>query len=617
MSMPNAPEHASLFARLRVTFWSLWYLRPSMIYWRIHRTIKGVLLRMAGSAGVLPLFVATRPAAVGMRALPPLGSRYHCEDIDIVERRFSFLRDTMKLPEDAAQWPALLRGKPLLWQFHFGYHDYLLAILADRGDGMLDAALNFACSWDRAFPLTATDARRSAWHPYVLSIRIESWVRLHGLALHGGVEKTDARLGIIATGVEQMTRVLLRNLEKGTMANHLLRNIKALVFAGLALESATGNRARRIGLELLARELAEQVLLDGCHFERSPMYHVSMLNDVLDMAEAMQLAGEPVPEAVGEVAARMTRFLEHMRHPDGEIPYFNDATSSFFLRTDEVLQRGRTLCAAMGWTASSQLTGGIGPEQVSGLLAVSSERLWTVFDAGLVGPDYQPGHAHCDTLSFELSVDGRRWITDTGVYHYKESPERRYSRSTAAHSTIAIDDAEQSEVWKSFRVGRRARILHIESEQRSGMPLLRGAHDGYTRIGGGLVHERALLVGPDWLLVMDWLHGRGTHRWVSRLQLHPDVRAEVREGGVMLRGRGAEGVCTAFGASSLGVREGEYYPAFGERFTRPVIEAAGEGEFPHHCAMLLGFGTRMPVVEIDVRAGVFVIDGRMEVRSGL
>jgi len=37
------------------------------------------------------------------------------------------------------------------------------------------------------------------------------------------------------------------------------------------------------GQRLLARELREQILPDGGHFERSPMYHAILLKDVLDL----------------------------------------------------------------------------------------------------------------------------------------------------------------------------------------------------------------------------------------------------------------------------------------------------------------------------------------------
>lgn len=614
-----------------VVFHSLRYLRPSMVYWRVHRTVKGAGIRLLERAGFARAVFGRPLPAVSVSPVPRLTGRYHCEDIDLTARRFSFLRDVETIPVDPAAMRAAVARKPLLWQFHFGYHDYLLAILESRDNATTATdVLEFLQDWSTAFPLHATGARTSAWHPYVLSIRIESWVRLDAMLTARGVTEVDPRLRLLRNGVERMTRVLLRNLEKGTMANHLLRNVKALVFAGLYLDRRTGARARHIGLRLLDRELAEQVLDDGAHFERSPMYHVSVMNDVLDMAEAMLLCGTSIPARLATAAARMTTFLDRMRHPDGEIPFFNDSTGSFFLRTQEVLERGVNLGAEISPNAvrtyppaadassrgpssrsarpgdhppgdGARPTGAVDPARSSGLLVAETRRAWLVMDAGLVGPDYQPGHAHCDTLAFEMSIDGTRVLTDTGVYHYRESHERAYSRSTAAHNTIEIDGVEQSEVWKSFRVGRRARTDDIGQETRAGVHILRGTHDGYTRLRAGLLHERAMLLAPDWLLILDWLHGRGTHRWRGFLHLHPEVspRAEAdpcaftaRRGETELRIRyRGEGAARRFAS--------EYYPAFGEKQPRESLVFEGESDLPQLLVTELVFGADVPQYRIE------------------
>ncbi|MDT8322496.1 MAG: alginate lyase family protein [Bacteroidota bacterium] len=582
-------------SKAHVIFWSLYHLKPSMIYWRVHRTLKGAGISVIERTGLAARFFASPEENVPASSLPRLSGRYHCEDIDLSARRMQFLRDVLILPEDTAALRDAVAAKPLLWQFHFGYHDYLLALLqredadAQRAAQRAAAVTRFLSEWEAAFPLSAVGARRSAWHPYVLSIRIESWVRLSAMLEEYPGVYTDTRNASLSRGVEHMTRVLLRNLEKGTMANHLLRNVKALVFAGLFLDTSTGAQARRLGMKLLERELREQVLDDGCHFERSPMYHVSMTNDVLDMAEAMALAGSTVPEFLAEAVARMTDFLRRMRHPDGEIPFFNDSTRSFFLRTEEVLARGEALCREMEWGAvPTAAATAVKPRRASGLHTVGTARSWLVFDAGNVGPDYQPGHAHCDTLSYEWSLDGRRFITDTGVYHYRESPERHYSRSTAAHNTVEIDGAEQSEIWKSFRVGRRARIRHAQREERDGVVILRGTHDGYTRLRRGMLHERAVVVaGDSWIAVVDWLHGSGRHQYRSFLHLHPDVTIEPANGRVDMRRGDSRVVFLSEGPESLITTETEYYPAFGEKVPRSSVILQNNALFPHTTAYVL------------------------------
>jgi uncharacterized heparinase superfamily protein len=93
----------------------------------------------------------------------------------------------------------------------------------------------------------------------------------------------------------------------------------------------------------------------------------------------------------------------------------------------------------------------------SGYVRFQKEDVVALLDVAPLGPDYLPGHGHADTLSFEMSLNGRRVLVDTGTSRYDECPGRLFQRGTAAHNTVVVDDADSSEVWGSFRVAHRAR----------------------------------------------------------------------------------------------------------------------------------------------------------------
>ena len=108
-----------------------------------------------------------------------------------------------------------------------------------------------------------------------------------------------------------------------------------------------------------------------------------------------------------------------------------------------------------------------------------------------MGPDYQPGHGHCDLFSFEWSCGSQRVICDTGVYAYQDPIMRPYVRSTAAHNTVRVDGEEQSEIWQEFRVARRAYPdMHCVEATADGTVRVVGSHTGYSRLRGRPVHQR-------------------------------------------------------------------------------------------------------------------------------
>src|SRR5439155_4285503 len=123
--------------------------------------------------------------------------------------------------------------------------------------------------------------------PYPLSLRIANWSKwacsrfsLSGAAVH--------TLAVQA-------RYLRGRLEHHLLGNHLLANAKALVFAGLFFDGDESKEWLDVGLGILERELTEQVLADGGHFERSPMYHSIVLEDILDLLAMGRVFPSVVP----------------------------------------------------------------------------------------------------------------------------------------------------------------------------------------------------------------------------------------------------------------------------------------------------------------------------------
>ena len=152
---------------------------------------------------------------------------------------------------------------------------------------------------------------------------------------------------------------------------------------------------------------------------------------------------------------------------------------------------------------------------------------YIVCDAGAIGPDYIPGHAHADMFSFELSLKGHRIIVDSGTHDYLVGPMRTYCRSTRAHNTIEIDGQDQCEMWAAFRVARRGHPRQVRWTPREDGFDLSGWHDGYLRLPGSPRHARRF----EWrqggsLTIKDQVLANRPVDFVSRFHLHPDCRIE-------------------------------------------------------------------------------------------
>jgi len=435
-----------------------------------------------------------------------------------------------------------------IWLYNLHYFDDLTAIDADQ-----------RVDWHRALMQRWIDENPpgggNGWEPYPSSLRIVNWIKwaLAGNALQ---EQWPHSLAV-------QIRYLSQNLETHLLGNHLFANAKALLFAGLFFEGDEAREWYKVGRELVVRELSEQVLSDGGNFELSTMYHMIFLEDLLDLVNIHHAYGEEIPIGLTERIPAMYNWLEAMCHPNGEISLFNDAALGITPTVTEIKNYGVRL-HFLSLMADEKQHEGITDLPDSGYTRVEMGDVVALIDRAAVGPDYLPGHAHADTLSFELSLFGHRVIVNSGTSVYGTGEQRQLERGTTAHATVAIDGENSSEVWGGFRVARRARVFDREQSEVDSIFQLSACHDGYKRLSGKPVHCREWIFEEGLLTIHDRISGKGIHEVVSLLPLHPDVVVHQEEDSrVMLDVVGHPVEVSIEGEGKLDILESSYHPEFG------------------------------------------------------
>jgi uncharacterized heparinase superfamily protein len=306
-----------------------------------------------------------------------------------------------------------------------------------------------------------------------------------------------------------------------------LANAKALIFCGHFFESAEAEEWASLGTRIITKELEEQILADGGHFELSPMYHSLILQDFLDLinllrssrkhrvGETFQIVECDLRDRLERAVPGMLNWLDFMSHPDGDISFFNDAAFDVAPKYSELLSYAARLEIERADTEYSRLS----RLENSGYIRIADDRIYALIDVASIGPDYLPGHAHADTLSFELSLFEQRVFVNSGTSVYDPGETRLYERGTLAHNTVAIDGQNSSEVWSSFRVGRRAGILGLEIATQEPIKVV-SSHDGYRRIEGSPVHQRTWVCFDRSLEILDSVSGDVQNAF-SYFHIHP------------------------------------------------------------------------------------------------
>ena len=472
--------------------------------------------------------------------------------------------------------------------FHANYCDFLNIDLTSACDeDLLRRATSIALSWCGQ----NSTGRELAWQPFFLSLRIVNWLKFLARNYVRAQEIGDgAQVDRVLSNLRVQVLSLESRLERELLANHFLKNAKALVFAGSLLEAPESSRWLILGQQILKQQVREQILPDGGHIERSPMYHAWVLDDLIDIHQLFHVCAPEDSEcrlAVSDGVARMSRYLSEILHPDGEIPLLNDSQL-------DVTRPTRSILATAGLEEDVEIRHATGVQIFAdtgyGIIRDSNSRSFLIFDCGPLGPDYQPGHGHSDVLTYELSLHGQRVVVDTGVSSYELGPERQYERSTAAHNTVRIDGKEQAEVWASFRVGRRPRIRRVSGDEIAGGQILRGGHLGYKHLG--VVHERTIIrLNNNAWIIADSLVGRGQHKLESFVHIHPSVRVtacEMREPSSLdsmvprwlLEFGASRYILMTLGEGAVRQNRAWYSPGFAIRVPQAVLQWTLDAEIP-------------------------------------
>ena len=395
--------------------------------------------------------------------------------------------------EDKIDWNYSHHGK--LWTYNLNYFEYLLQEKISDEDG-IRLIEDF---------IKDIDQNRDGLEPFPISLRGINWIKFLSC------NKIDNQM--IDDSLYAQYYILMDNLEYHLLGNHLLENGFSLLYGAYYFhDQKLFDKAK----EILSAELQEQILSDGAHFELTPMYHQIMLFRLLDcynlMSNNRHFIDKNLEKLLKEMGSAMLGWLKNMTLRNGQIPHLNDSTDGIAPASEDLFDYAKRLHISVQNIALKE----------SGYRKFITQRYEFIADVGNIGPDYIPGHAHSDTFTFELYVDQKPVVVDTGISTYEVNKRRLLERSTKAHNTVEINGTDQSEVWSSFRVASRAKII----EREEGVDFIAATHDGYKQLG--LLHKRKFSFSDKQIQIIDSIIPEKRQMYHSVAYVHFAPEAEIQ-----------------------------------------------------------------------------------------
>jgi hypothetical protein len=476
---------------IHLYFHTIIHLRPIQIYYRIFYKIRSIFRKIIGFQ--YPQFISATIYPIILKPSIPSNQSYFPE-----ENGFDFLNQLQVFEPNQIRWnDEQTFGK--LWSYNLNYFEFLNQENLTKTQG-----LALIREYIQAYPTLKTGLE-----PYPTSLRGINWIKF---LTKFQIQDPEIDGFLMAQYVR-----LTDNLEYHLMGNHLLENAFSTLFGAYYFRNeAFFNIANTI----LKTELYEQFLEDGGHFERSPMYHQLMLFKVLDCINLVRnnenFEGYDFDKILTFYAQKMLNFLQNITFKNGDIPLVNDAAKNIAPTTKQLTEYANQL----------NIKGSVMKLSASGYRKFSHEQYELLVDVGNIAPDYLPGHAHADTLSFVLHVNQKPFIVDTGTSTYENNEIRQSERSNLAHNTVQIGDFETSEMWSSFRVGRRAKATILSENQQQ----VTASHDGYKQLN--ILHERTFITDYQQVIIKDEIIGTSKYPQKAFLHFHPSVELLI-EGNII------------------------------------------------------------------------------------
>ena len=554
-----------------------------------------------------------------------------------IDRTFDFLNvEHQFVGEMKWQDPSVSR----LWGFHLHYFDYVrnlaMAYWLKPEPKYYETFKAIVADWIDQNKVGQLDG----WHPYTISLRVVNWIYAWVL-FQPELDKDREFAERFLHSLYQQCLFLSGHLEYQSGGNHLLANAKALLFAGTLFNTARAKKWSQTGGRIFRRELDKQILGDGGHYERSPGYHWVVMNDVSECCQVLKSSNPDFSAYLSEKLCLMVIYAQGVLTPENKYPLLNDASEDQVL--DPMVSLSMAKAIACGdaverldvfahlllgtYTLTSQndeTIGSVGLHKSGYFILRTAQRSMMAIDCGAVCPDDLPAHAHADTLGYEFWFEGVGFVRDSGVYEYTSGKWRDFFRSTRAHNTVVVDGENQSEVWGSFRVARRAKPQNVVWLSGDGADYFAGSHDGYARLPNPVWHRRRILrLGVHIWLVLDCIEGVGNHLVESFVHFHPEVVLEAKVDRWFLTREGKTLTLYPFGfaqketfVGDVKYPQGWYAPEFGVKHPRSTMCLSNVTNLPFEMGYVL-VGGHVNRVDVSYELGRLGREGFKVVCDGV
>ena len=318
-----------------------------------------------------------------------------------------------------------------------------------------------------------------------------------------------------AENINKQSILLLKKIKKVKNLKNKIFLSKSLLLASLCFKNLEKNF--EYSIKLLQKTI-EITIKDGMHYLRSPSEHFYFLCSILDIKNFFGNLNKELPNGLNETIKEMTLILDFFRLGDGHLAIFN---KDDFIGSNKIYNLQKKIGHKYRLPSVSEC---------SGFNRVSKNKLIFIMDCG--SPSMEKTQA--GSLSFELSYLSEKIVVNCGSPFVNNREWDDAMRSTAAHSTLNINEINSSDIF--FDKDTTSRIARVFSEKfnKNENVWINSYHEGYKDIFS-IIHKRLIHIdlknfvirGEDSFEHIKTNQKHKNLKYFLRFHIHPSIKLNV------------------------------------------------------------------------------------------
>ena len=327
------------------------------------------------------------------------------------------------------------------------------------------------------------DYNAQTWEMELVAKRIIAWTSNSEITLEDS-DKTYKENFFIC--LLKQSNFLTRNINNMFHDDIKIICCAAIILSGMIFKE--NNSSFKVGVKELEKTVKNYFDKDGFPKTRNPEEVFICTKYLILIREWFKEAQIDIPSFLNEIIIKIGSCYTLLSSSNKQFPLFNGATEINHKEYDLFLKALKYRFANKNY-------------EISDFYKIKKKKLEFFIDCGNPPPDSFSKNYQAGCLSFELISNKQKIISNSGYSKYLSDKITFSSRSTAAHSTLYINDTSSCAFKKNESISkiygnsllRRHKIINKNYLEEKDFFLIYASHNGYEKEFGYL-HNRSIKV---------------------------------------------------------------------------------------------------------------------------